>query len=251
MKASSVWLNMSPAYALDVQAVHHRKLIPPGRLEYWHRNAMAGAPVLPRDTGESTRSAAAATASLHPGLLPHRRRICRPVQRLVSKPGPSRPAACGDSRRPRRGGHSASSRLDPEARPGRRHLLSPGPRLVPGAEGGRERHRREVSPDRDSTEAGGAGRPGPRSSCPPRCGAPDRECGDPSSIPRRYREPGLAWPVPDSTTRPRLGGAAADTRPADSPARPGRARSRQRVCPVRTRDGARSDSAGRATSQPG
>src|SRR6516165_1539391 len=42
------------------------------------------------------------------------------------------------------------------------HPLSPAPRLVPGAAGARERHRREASPGRGSIGTDAAGRQGPR-----------------------------------------------------------------------------------------
>ena len=147
--------------------------------------AMAAAPSLPHDIYESIQCAAVATASLRLVLLLHRRRICTPARRLVNRPGPSRPAACEDSRTPGKPNYNRSTRLWLEARPRRTHLLSPGPPLVPDAGGARERHRQSASPDHGSTEADAAARQEPRNSCPPQCYAPGRECADPKSMPQR------------------------------------------------------------------
>ena len=147
--------------------------------------AMAAAPSLPHDIYESIQCAAVATASLRLVLLLHRRRTCMPVRRLVNRPGPSRPAACEDSRTPGKPNRNRSTRLWLEARPRRTHLLSPGPPLVPDAGGARERHRQSASADHGSTEADAAARQEPRNSCPPQCYAPGRECADPKSMPQK------------------------------------------------------------------
>jgi len=86
---------------LSIDAVQDPGTIP-GGTGATRRSAMAQTPFLLPGTCESSQFAAAATASLHLVLLPHRRRIYRLVRRLVNRPGPSKPAACEAARRPQK-----------------------------------------------------------------------------------------------------------------------------------------------------